>query len=364
MKILIRLVLIAIVGSGLWYAVQTLQAKKQAEIAAFAGAPRPPTTVASESVKIEQWQQFIPAVGALKAVQEVMVTTEVAGKITAIHFESGDSVVAGQKLLELDTSVAQAQLQGLIAEQKLNQLNFERSSKLFKDKTVSKSEFDIAAARRDETAALVLAQRAAIAQKIIRAPFSGDLGIRSVELGQYLEPGMKVVSLRSLAPIFVDFALPERYYRNMAIGQNIKFTIQAFAEQIFDGTVTAIEPGVESSTRNIRIRAETPNLDKTLRPGMFAEILLTIGKDAEVISISETAVDYTPYGNSVFIIEPGDGGLQVQRVQIETGEVRNGRIEVLSGLTAGQKIVALGHNKLRNGMPVKLDEDVPLGVAP
>ncbi|MGR8949640.1 MAG: efflux RND transporter periplasmic adaptor subunit [Gammaproteobacteria bacterium] len=362
MKILVRLVLIAIVGAGLWYAVNSLQAKKQAELAAFANAPRPLATVAAETVTLERWKQFIPTIGALKAVQEVMVTSEVDGKITAIHFESGDYVEAGQKLIELDSSVAQAQLQGLVAAQNLRQLEFERSNALWKDKTVSKSDLDFAAARRDETAALVLAQRASIAQKVIRAPFSGRLGIRAIDKGEYLEPGMKIVSLRALDPIYIDFAVPERFFSSLAIGQTISFTVQAFPERIYTGTVRAIEPGVESSTRNIRVRAQSTNPNDELRPGMFAEISLAVGKDEEVLSISETAIDYTPYGNSVFIIEQGDGGLQVQRVQIETGGVRNGRMEVLSGLEVGQQIVALGHNKLRNGMRVKLDEEVPLGI--
>ena len=361
MKILVRLVLMACVGAVLWYAIHSLQAKKQAELAAFANAPRPPATVAAETVKQESWAQFIPTVGSINAVQEVDVTTEVAGKITAIRFRSGQRVEVGDVLLELDTSVAQAELKGLIAERKLNELNFERSSKLYRDKTVSKSEFDIAAARRDESAAVVLAQQAGIAQKTIRAPFTGRLGIRAVDVGEYLEPGMKIVSLRSLDPIYVDFALPERYFSAMKIGQQVFFTVQAYPDKTFEATVTAIEPGIDTTTRNIRMRAESANAGEELRPGMFAEISLSTGNDRDVLAISETAVDYTPYGNSVFLIEQGDGGLQVQRVQIQTGGTREGRIEVLSGLKPGQQIVALGHNKLRNGMPVKIDDDVPLG---
>ncbi|MEM7465738.1 MAG: efflux RND transporter periplasmic adaptor subunit [Pseudomonadota bacterium] len=361
MKFIVRLILIGCVSGVLWYAMQTLQAKKQAELAAFANAPRPLSAVAAERAEMIAWPQFIGAVGAVNAVQAVDVTTEVAGKITAIRFDSGQHVNRGDVLLELDTSVAVAQLNGLIAEQKLNDLNYARSSRLFKEKTVSKSEFDIAAARRDESSALVLAQRASIAQKIIRAPFTGRLGIRAVDMGEYLEPGMKIVVLQSLDPIYVDFALPERFFRDLAIEQTISFSVQAYPEMSFTGSVTAIEPGVDTATRNIRIRAKSDNPQEQLRPGMFAEIQLSTGDDKKVLAISETAVDYTPYGNSVFVIEQGDGGLQVQRVQIATGEVRDGRIEVLSGLTEGQQIVSLGHNKLRNGMPVRVDEDVPLG---
>ena len=351
----------ACVGAALWYAINSLQEKKQAELAAFANAPRPLATVAAETVKLESWAQFIPTVGSVRAVQEVDVTTEVAGKITAIRFRSGQKINAGDVLLELDTSVDQAQLKGLIAARQLRELNYERSSKLYRDKTVSKSDFDIAAARRDETAALVLAQQAGIAQKIIRAPFSGRLGIRSVDKGEYLEPGMKIVSLRSLDPIYIDFALPERYFSAIALDQEISFTVQAYSGRTFSGRVTAVEPGIDTTTRNIRLRAESANPKEELRPGMFAELLLSIGTNKEVMAVSETAVDYTPYGNSVFVIEQGDGGLQVQRVQIETGTVRDGRIEVITGLKPGQQIVALGHNKLRNGMPVKIDAEVPLG---
>ena len=188
MKILVRLLLIAGVGVGLWFAIESLQAKKQADLAAFAATPRPLATVAAVSAKSETWPQFIPALGAVNAIQEVDVTSEIAGKITEIHFKSGQRVNAGDLLLDLDVTVAAAQLRGFVALQKLSELNFERSKKLLSDNTVSQADFDMAAARRDEASAIVLARRASIAQKTIRAPFSGQLGIRTVDVGQYLEP--------------------------------------------------------------------------------------------------------------------------------------------------------------------------------
>lgn len=363
MKVLLRLLLIAGVGAGLWFAIHSLQAKKQAELAAFAATPRPAATVAAVAARSMVWRQYIPALGAINATQEVDVTGEVAGKITRIHFQSGQKVDQGDVLLELDTSVAAAQLKGLIAEQKLASLNFERSKKLRADRTISQSEYDIAAARVDETNALVLAQRAMISQKTIRAPFSGQLGIRAVDVGEYLDKGMKIVSLRALDPIYVDFAIPERYFRHLSIGQKLTFTVQAYPDQTFAATLRAIEPGIDTATRNVRLRAATPNPDEVLRPGMFAEISLTTDADKSVLVIPETAVDYTPYGNSVFVIEQGDGGLTVQRTQIETGDTRDGQIAVVSGLEENQRIVALGHNKLRNGMPVKIDAQVPLGIS-
>lgn len=362
LKVLLRLLLIAGVGAGLWFAIHSLQAKKQAELAAFAATPRPAATVAAIAARSMVWTQYIPALGAINATQEVDVTGEVAGKITQIHFQSGQKVDQGDVLLELDTSVAAAQLKGLIAEQKLASLNFERSKKLRADRTISQSEYDIAAARVDETNALVLAQRAMISQKTIRAPFSGQLGIRAVDVGEYLDKGMKIVSLRALDPIYVDFAIPERYFRHLSIGQKLTFTVQAYPDQTFEATLRAIEPGIDTATRNVRLRAATPNPDEVLRPGMFAEISLTTDADKSVLVIPETAVDYTPYGNSVFVIEQGDGGLTVQRTQIETGDTRDGQIAVVSGLEENQRIVALGHNKLRNGMPVKIDAQAPLGI--
>ena len=362
MKVLLRLLLIAGVGAGLWFAIHSLQAKKQADLAAFAAAPRPAATVAAVPARAVSWTQYIPALGAINATQEVDVTGEVAGKITRISFQSGQKVTKGDVLIELDTSVAAAQLKGLIAEQKLAALNFKRSQKLLADRTISQSEYDISAARVDETNALVLAQRAMIAQKTIRAPFSGQLGIRAVDVGEYLDKGMKIVSLRALDPIYVDFAIPERYFRNLSLGQELTFTVQAYPDETFAATLKAIEPGVDRATRNIRLRAATSNADEALRPGMFAEISLTIAANKSVLVIPETAIDYTPYGNSVFVIEEGDGGLTVQRTQVETGETRDGQIAVLSGLKENQRIVALGHNKLRNGMPVKIDEQVPLGI--
>lgn len=362
LKILVRLLLILGVGAGLWFAIFTLQAKKDADLAAFAAAPRPLTTVAATTVVSQSWAQYIPALGAINAIQEVEVTSEAAGKITRISFESGQRVDEGDILVELDTSVAAAQLKGLIAEQKLSELNFARSKKLLADRTISQSEFDISAARIDETSAMVLAQRASIAQKKIRAPFSGVLGIRAVDVGQYLENGMKIVSLRALDPIYVDFAIPERYFSNVSLGQELSFTVQAYPDKTFSATLRAIEPGIDRATRNIRLRAQSANPNEALRPGMFVELSLTTAANKSVLVIPETAVDYTPYGNSVFVIEQGDGGLQVQRVQIETGETRDGQIAVLSGVEEKQRIVALGHNKLRNGMPVKIDDQIPLGI--
>ena len=235
-------------------------------------------------------------------------------------------------------------------------MQFERSKRLVAEHTISKSEFDIAAAQRDGAAATARAKAASVRKKTIRAPFSGILGIRKIDLGEYLESGSEIVSLQMLQPIYLDFAVPERFISLVTIDQLIEAEVQAYPGEVFRGTVTAGDPGVERATRNFRIRASFENSDRRLRPGMFAEIRGTVPRQDEVLTIPEIAVAYAPYGNSVFVIEHDGDELNVSRRQIKTGEIREGRVAVLSGLSAGDQIVSAGHNKLRNGMQVQIDE--------
>ena len=342
--------------AGLWLAMQAMVTKKEQDLAAFAKQPRPITTIASEFVINESWQRYVYATGSFSAVQDVNVTNEIEGKVTSIQFESGQRVQEGDVLVMLDTSVDTAELEALIANQRLNELQFERSKRLVADNTISKAEFDIAAAKRDGATATARAKAAAVRKKTISAPFSGVLGIRKIDLGEYLDSGSEIVSLQMLSPIYLDFATPERWISLVSVGQDIDAEVQAYAGEVFRGKVTAVNPGVDRATRYMRLRATIENSDKRLRPGMFAEIRGTVPMRDDVVTISEIAVAYAPYGNSVFVIKKEGDNLTVSRRQIETGEVRTGRVVVLSGLSAGEQIVSAGHNKLRNGMAVRIDE--------
>lgn len=356
MKVVVRIALITAVLGGLWFAMQMLAAKKQRDLEAFASMPRALPTVEVGPVTVERWQQYLYAVGSFKAVQDVSVTNEIEGKITAIRFASGEPVKAGDVLVTLDTSVDAAELEALAAEQRLNELQYERSKKLLKDKTISKSEFDIAAARRDEAVAMTRAKSAAIAKKTVRAPFSGVLGIRKVDLGEFLEAGEEIVKLQTVSPIYLDFGTPERFIDKVRENLPIEAEVAAYPGEVFMGRLAAIEPGVDRATRNMFMRAEFPNTDSRLRPGMFAEVRGLLPGMQDVLTIPETAVTYTPYGNSVFVIEESGEGPRTVRRLIETGEIRNGRVAVLSGLDSEATIVSTGHNKLRNGMLVQVEQ--------
>lgn len=329
-------------------------------MAAFAARPQPLSTIAVDPVISETWQRYLSAVGSFTAVHDVNVTNEIEGKVTSIHFFSGQQVEQGDVLVTLDSSVDSAELQALMAEQRLNELQFERSERLVADHTISKSEFDIAAAKRDEATAMARAKAAAVRKKTIHAPFSGTLGIRKIDLGEFLEAGSEIVSLQMLTPIYLDFATPERFISQVAVGQIVAAEVHAHPGETFRGEVTAVEPGIERATRNMRIRASFDNADGRLRPGMFAEIRSTVGQTDEVLTIPQTAVTYTPYGNSVFVVTGDDGDMRVSRRQIETGRSRSGRVAILSGLAAGEQIVSAGHNKLRNGMSVQIDKSPKL----
>ena len=342
--------------TGLWLAMQVLVTKKERDLAALAEQPRPIATIASESVVNESWQRYVYATGSFSAVQDVNVTNEIEGKITSIQFESGQRVEEGDVLVTLDTSVDTAELEALIAHQRLKELQFERSKRLVADNTISKAEFDIAAAERDGATATARAKAAAVRKKTIRAPFSGMLGIRKIDLGEYLDSGSEIVSLQMLSPIHLDFATPERWISLVSVGQDIDAEVQAYPGEGFRGKVTAVNPGVDRATRYMRLRATLENEDERLRPGMFAEIRGTVPIRDDVLTIPEIAVAYAPYGNSVFVVEKDGDNLTVSRRQIETGQIRSGRVVVLSGLNAGEQIVSAGHNKLRNGMAVQIDE--------
>lgn len=350
-RLILVIVLLAAVFGGIF---SWKQHSAQQMAAAQAGGP-PPAAIAATRAQRETWQSYVQVVGSLTAVAGIDVTSEVGGQISTIHFSSGGEVRQGELLLELDDRTDQAQLQGLIAERTLARLKFERVAKLIKDKSVSKSDYDEARAMLDSTEAQVAAQQALIEKKRIRAPFDGRLGIQRVDIGEYLTPGSPIVPLEKLDPIYADFALPERELARVDVGQSVEIRVQAYPDQTFTGRITAIDPGVHVGNRSFRVRAELGNPQRRLRPGMFADVRVILPQQDEVVTIPDTAISYAPYGDSVFVIEEKDGGTTVSRRQIDTGERRDGRVSVLSGLAVDERVVSAGHNKLRNGQAVVLD---------
>jgi membrane fusion protein (multidrug efflux system) len=328
--------------------------KGQQMAAAQAGGP-PPTVIAATHVALEDWQPYLQVVGSLAAVAGIEVRNEVGGQIKAIHFQSGTSAEQDELLLELDDSTDQAELKGLLAEQTLARLKFERVAKLVKEKSVSKSDYDEARATLDNAEAAVAAKRALIAKKRIRAPFAGRLGIRRVDMGEYLVAGSEIVSLEKLDPIFAHFSLPERELSRISRDQQIELEVQAYPGEHFQGVISAIDPGVNTGNRSFRIQAILANPEQRLRPGMFADVRVLLPQTNGILTIPDTAISYAPYGDSVFVIEQEAGVNRVSRRQIETGSTRRGRVAVLSGLSEGEQVVSAGHNKLRNGQAVVID---------
>jgi membrane fusion protein (multidrug efflux system) len=334
------------------------------KMAAAMSAPPPPAVIASARVQSERWQPRLSAVGSLVASEGVLVANEVAGMVKSIHFDSGQQVEAGTLLVQLDDEADRADLAALVAARTLAELNFQRLKILIPGKTVSQSSYDEAKATLDGAVARVASSRANIAKKAIRAPFTGVLGIRTVDLGQYLAPGSSIVSLQALNPVYADYSLPERYLGKLSVGQPVEVRVQAYPERVFAGTISAVSPRIESATRSVRLRATLDNPDLALKPGMYAEVDTALPAIDKVMTLPERAIAYNPYGNSVFFIEEKDGGLVVQSRQIKTGEVRDGRIEIIEGLKEGDQVVSDGLNKLRNGQAVKIDNSVRLDASP
>lgn len=316
----------------------------------------PPPVVAVTEVQAVEWRPVLTAVGSLTAVAGIDVSSELAGKVKTLHFDSGQFVTLGQPLLDLDTSTDEAELKRLHAEQLLAEVRFGRSEQLIVKHYVSQSEYDLHRAELFQAKADVEAKRTLIAKKRVSAPFTGRLGIRKVNVGQYLAAGAPIVTLQKLDPIYVDFTLPEGKLRELTLGQTLALTVQAYPGRAFAGKISALSPGVDAGTRALNIRATLANTKEELRPGMFADVTIQSDTERRVLTLPDTAISYNPYGDSVFAVEQDKDGAKVVLKQIVTGESRAGRVEIAQGLKAGDKVVSAGQIKLRNGMPVRLDK--------
>lgn len=353
--ILVVLFLVILFGGIFgWKAYQARQAAAQAQ------QPQPPTTVASATVERRQWRTRLTAVGSLVAVQGIEVTTEVAGKVSDIAFDSGQRVAAGDVLVQLETGVDQAELRGLQAQQELARVQFERTSNLLEQNAISQSAYDEASAQYQAAQAQVAALQARIRKKTVRAPFDGVVGIRRVDIGQYVSPGESLATLMALKPIFVDYAMPERFLNDIEVGQPVEVTVDAYPGETFHGEIAAIDPGVNEGTRSIDIRARLPNPERRLRPGMFAEVATVEPEPHPVVTVPRTAISFNTYGNFVFVLDERDGQLVAQRRMVQTGGVRSDHIEITEGLKVGERVVRAGALKLRSGQPVQIDNSAGL----
>ena len=353
-------VILALVGVVILVAV--LGALKALQIGAMIDQGKkfvpPPETVTSAVVKADSWESSLTAVGTLTAVQGVIVSAELAGKVVKIAFEPGTAVKKGDILLSQDTSSEEAQLPGAIAQVNLTRANLDRANQLLAKGIIAQADRDNAVANAEQARAQADNIRATIAKKKISAPFSGHLGIRQVNLGQMLREGDPIVTLQSLDPIYVDFTLPQQQFPQVRSGLPVRVTSDALPGVTIDGRITTINPQVDAETRSIKVQATVANRTGKLRPGMYVNVAVGLPASQKVLAIPATAVLYAPYGDSVFVIgenREGKSGKTLRQQFIRLGEKRGDFVAVASGLKEGETIVITGVFKLRNGQAVVVD---------
>ncbi len=358
MKKFVFLVIVGlVVVAGALTGIKALQIGRMA-----AQVKQPPPEIVTTAVAQAQiWESTLTAVGSLVAVQGVVIAAEMSGKVVAIAFEPGSMVKAGDLLIQQDIAAEEAELRAAEATAGLTKLTLERARRLLAEGTFSQAEFDKADADHKQARAQIDNIRAVIAKKTVRAPFTGLLGIRLVNLGQMLSPGDQIVSLQSLDPIYANFSLPQQQLTRIRPSLKVRVATDALPGEVIEGAVTAINPQVETATRNIMVQATVPNRNQHLRPGMFVNVTVLLPEQDKVLVIPSTAVLNAPYSDSVFIVEHAAGDKQgasdkVARQQfVKLGERRGDFVAVIAGLKEGEMVVSTGVFKLRNGQAVTVD---------
>jgi membrane fusion protein, multidrug efflux system len=368
------LILLVSVTGGLGYFQFVVKPQMIKTIIAKA-APPPPAVAATEAV-LETWAPRLPAVGTFRAVQGIDVSSQLAGMIAAIHVENGQDVEKGAQLFDIDTSVEEADLKNNLATLKNNELTLDRQRRLTDSGNTAKANLDSAQMARDTAAATVEKMRATIAQKTVIAPFAGRLGLRRFDVGQYLSPGTSFITLQQLDPIYVDFPIPEQSIALLKPGAPLEVTVDGYPGQTFRGKIETIDARVSQDTRNVMVRGLFANPDRVLLPGMFANIAVIAGKPTEIVTLPRTAITYSLYGNSVFVVVPtapaADGAqaagtdiaYKVERRAVRTGDVLEDRVAILEGLKAGEKVVTQGQLKLQADARVRPDFEAKLTPLP
>jgi multidrug efflux system membrane fusion protein len=347
-----------LVGGLVWFNYFRGQMIKQF----FANNKPPPTMVSAAEAKSEVVPNLLTAVGGLAAVHQVDVSADVNGRVTEIKFQPGTRVEAGTPLVQMFDAPEQGDLANYKAQATVAQLSLDRAKQLASRQFGPQATVDNAQAAYDQAMAGIAKTEAVISQKLVRAPFSGDLGVRKVEVGQYLTAGTAIVSLTDLSQLWANFTVTEKDSANLKVGQVVRLKVDAYPGRVFEGKVTTIEPQIATDTRNIRVQATIANPDKILKPGMFVTTTVVLPDKPAVITVPETAVDYTLYGDSVFVItekkeEDGKTSLSAVRTFVQTGNRVDGRVEIIKGVKVGDKVVAVGQLKLQSGAPVAISTD-------
>jgi membrane fusion protein, multidrug efflux system len=324
----------------------------------------PPQTVSTTKAAVTEWQPNIEAVGSLRAVKGADLSLEVAGVVDTITFNSGDDIDQGALLLKLRADDDTAKLESLQATADLSQITYQRDLKQFQIQAVSQATLDTDAANLKNAKAQVAQQQAILDKKFLRAPFAGHLGIRAVDLGQYLGAGTLIVTLQALDPIFLDFFVPQQSVDQIRLGQSVAVKVDAFKDQTFPGKISAINPKVDSSSRNVQIRATLTNADHKLLPGMYATVDISTGAPQNYITLPQTAITYNPYGDTVYVVDSkgGQDGAKPQMTARQTfvtiGPTRGDQVAVLKGVNDGETVVTAGQLKLHNGSVVLIDNKI------
>lgn len=352
-NLIIMIIALVIVFGGIfgWGMVRSIFMQRY-----FANFQPPPVTISTTKAKTAVWQPFINAVGSVVAINGVQVTSEVPGMVVKINFQSGQLVKQGDSLVQLDIDEDLQDLKNFQAQLALAQITFRRQSILYKGRNVAKADLDQARATLEQAEANVGKTQVLIEKKNIKAPFSGKLGIRMVNLGQFIQAGTGVVSLQSTDPLYVQFTLPEQYLNSLRVGQLIELTVESQGNKIFSGKIDALNAEVSTDTRNILVQATVPNPQYLLYPGMFANVNVILPQQQNVVTVPQTAVIYNLYGDAVYVVKSGKAYIRY----VTLGERRNNEVAVLKGLQAGEEVVTAGQLKLSDGVAVVVNNSITL----
>jgi membrane fusion protein (multidrug efflux system) len=360
-RMIIMLIAVGLVFGGVF----GFQIFQKAMIKKFMSAmPQPPQTVSTVTAAIQEWQPQIEAVGSLRAVNGADLAFEVSGIVKDLHFKSGDDVAAGDILLTLRADDDSAKLEALKATAALSEIVHQRDQEQFKIKAVSQATLDADAANLKNAKAQVAEQQAVVDKKTLRAPFAGHLGVRVVDIGQYISAGTAVVTLQALDPIYADFFLPQQALNQIRLEQVVTIKIDTYPNGDFAGTITAINPKVDPATRNVQVRATLKNPDRLLLPGMYASVNVAAGGKQRYLTLPQTAVTYNPYGETIYVVDDkgqdpqGRPQLIARQIFVTAGLKRGDQVAILSGIEEGQTVVTAGQMKLRNGSPLVIDNTI------
>jgi membrane fusion protein, multidrug efflux system len=354
-RMIVMLIGVGVVLGG-FFAFQNFKSHIIGQV--MASMANPPQEVSTTTAGLQDWQPQTQAVGSLRAVNGADLSLEVSGVVDKIDFNSGDDVAAGATLLRLRADDDAAKLQALQATADLAQVTYDRDLKQLKAQTASQAIVDNDKFNLRNAQAQVGQQQAMLDKKVLRAPFAGHLGIRAVDLGQYLNAGTVVVTLQALDPIYVDFFLPQQELDRIRIGQPISARIDTWPDQHFPGKITAINPLVDTGSRNVQVRATLGNPDRRLLPGMYATVEIETGSPEAFITLPQTAIAYNPYGSTVYVIDQSSGARTARQTFVTTGATRGDQVAVLTGVKQGDEIVTAGQMKLHNGSTVLINNSI------